>query len=471
MHNSIVVFKIIRGTPTSVAHPKVHSGFEGGSTSDDELTQNKPVPEESEEEEEEEKVPADRDFVNHDDNETEESEEEELDMEKMIEMQDALIDDSVSEDADEEYSPEDEMDDAINDDVDLDDEEFEDEEEEEEKEEPDTHQMERIINFKPSKKKVQFKTDTERENLRSHADNKSGKVYGKIVYIVDNPQFHRKFVVTLKKNTYNGIIYRAYPIEKQLLPFELITFSPDNSNNVDSYYLAEYLYWPPQSRFPYGHIIEEIGNAGLVEVETEALLRNYNVYNKDFSPESYDYLKKFEDHLDPITGHFIPTEEDRKQREDLTKEIVITCDPKTARDLDDALSIKQVENDVYEIGVHIADVGHFVEENSPLDEEARLRTTSVYLVQRAIPMLPHLLSQNLCSLNPGVEKFTFSCFFYVKEDGTVLYDRPPRIVKSIIKCCVRFDYDMMQEVIEGKITDEKDLPVEFYPGSFNDFRF
>jgi exoribonuclease R len=120
--------------------------------------------------------------------------------------------------------------------------------------------------------------------------------------------------------------------------------------------------------------------------------------------------------------------------------------------------------------VHIADVSHFVQEKTPLDEEARLRTTTVYLVHKAIPMLPHLLCQNLCSLNPGLERLTFSCFFYVSADGTVLEDRAPRITKSIIKTCIRFDYDLLQEVFDGKITDEKDLPVLFYPSN-NDLSF
>jgi exoribonuclease R len=121
---------------------------------------------------------------------------------------------------------------------------------------------------------------------------------------VDNPQLGRKFVATLRKNFRSGLVYKGVPIEKQLSQFDLVSYSPENSHNVNSYYLAEYLYWPTTSRFPYGHIVEEIGklellrlnlgDAGLVEVETEALLRNYQVYNKDFGEETYDYLKELE---------------------------------------------------------------------------------------------------------------------------------------------------------------------------------
>jgi exoribonuclease R len=98
-------------------------------------------------------------------------------------------------------------------------------------------------------------------------------------------------------------------------------------------------------------------------------------------------------------------------RKDLTNEIICTIDPETARDLDDALSIKHLKDDIYEVGVHIADVSYFVDENTILDKEARLRTTSVYLVHRVIPMLPRLLCEKLCSLNPGVDRLTFSVFF------------------------------------------------------------
>lgn len=123
--------------------------------------------------------------------------------------------------------------------------------------------------------------------------------------------------------------------------------------------------------------------------------------------------------------------------------MIYTIDPVTARDLDDALSVKFVKDDIYEIGVHIADVSYFVEESSPLDNEARLRTTSVYLVHRVIPMLPRLLCENLCSLNPGVERLAFSVFFYMKESGEILWKEPIRFGKSIIKSCMKFSYDLV----------------------------
>jgi DIS3-like exonuclease 2 len=105
------------------------------------------------------------------------------------------------------------------------------------------------------------------------------------------------------------------------------------------------------------------------------------------------------------------------------------------------LSIKKIGNDLYEVGVHIADVSYFVDENTPLDKEAQLRTTSVYMVHRVLPMLPRLLCENLCSLNPSVERLAVSVYFKMNTDGDVLWKEPIRIGRSIIKSCCKFSYD------------------------------
>jgi len=110
-------------------------------------------------------------------------------------------------------------------------------------------------------------------------------------------------------------------------------------------------------------------------------------------------------------------------------------------------------------------VSHFVKEGTAVDDDARLRTTSVYLVQKVIPMLPRLLCENLCSLNPSVERLTFSVFFWVKEDGTLVDTQPPRITKSIIKTCAKLNYDIVQDLIDGKISSAKDLPITYLPGN------
>jgi len=116
-----------------------------------------------------------------------------------------------------------------------------------------------------------------------------------------------------------------------------------------------------------------------------------------------------------------------------------------------------VEEGIYEVGVHIADVSHFVQPGSLVDKEAQLRTTSVYLVHRVIPMLPRLLCENLCSLNPGVERLAFSVFFYITKDGKVLWERKIRKHKTIIKSCAKFSYDIVNKMIDGEVKSIEEI--------------
>lgn len=168
-----------------------------------------------------------------------------------------------------------------------------------------------------------------------------------------------------------------------------------------------------------------MGVQGNIDVECEAILTENSVYDNDFSDKCKEEMKAF-------THDSIAKE--RVKRMDLTKEYICSIDPVTARDLDDALSINDLGNGIYEIGVHIADVSHFVLPNSEVDKEAILRTTSVYLVHKVIPMLPRILCEELCSLNRDVERLAFSVFFKMTSEGEVLWDSF-RAAKSVIKSC------------------------------------
>lgn len=137
---------------------------------------------------------------------------------------------------------------------------------------------------------------------------------------------------------------------------------------------------------------------------------------------------------DPDKEWQIPPEETKK-RVDLRSKRIFTIDPITAKDLDDALSVDKISEGVYEIGVHIADVSFFVEENSQLDTEARLRCTSVYFVHEVIPMLPRLLCERLCSLNPAVDRLSYSVFFRMREDGTLVEDFKPVYQRTVELIC------------------------------------
>lgn len=208
---------------------------------------------------------------------------------------------------------------------------------------------------------------------------------------------------------------------------------------ADKLFVATIKRWPITSLHPFGSLVEELGTIGDLETETAALLKDCNFPTEDFPEAVLRCL--------PPTPWEIP-EREYTIRRDMREERVFTIDPETAKDLDDALSIKALEDGTYEVGVHIADVSYFVKPNTALDREARKRATTVYLVQRAVPMLPALLCEQLCSLVPGVERLTFSCFFIIDSDGNVL---KKQFERSVIKSCVKLAYDDAQRVIEGGV--------------------
>ncbi|KRX03593.1 Nucleic acid-binding, OB-fold [Pseudocohnilembus persalinus] len=293
------------------------------------------------------------------------------------------------------------------------------------------------------------------------------KLHAIVVSIEKNVCQDKTMIGYLKLNKYNELLFTS--LEKRLFQFRIEwdnkeiyeKVQADENYRDNTYFKGVYQGWPITQRLPVVKINDELGEKGNIEIECQALLQDNNVYVDDFSQECTDYLKSFDSQLNENNEYIIPDEE-RNKREDLTNTIICTIDPATARDLDDALSIKKLENGNYEVGVHIADVSYFVAENTILDEEARLRTTSVYLPHRVIPMLPRLLCENLCSLNPGVERLAFSCFFEMKEDGTLI-EKTARFSKSIIKSCVKFSYEIVQDMIENKINSVEDLPEQFKP--------
>jgi len=190
---------------------------------------------------------------------------------------------------------------------------------------------------------------------------------------------------------------------------------PDFVQNSEAYanklFVACIKRHPISSLHPFGTLVEELGPIGDIEVETSALLKDCNFPTEEFS----DNVLKC---LPPIP--WVIPEHELKTRKDLREERVFTIDPDSAKDLDDALSVKENEDGTYDIGVHIADVSFFVKPNTALDRDARKRATSVYLVQRCVPMLPPPLSEQLCSLLPGEDRLAFSVIFTMNREGKVL---------------------------------------------------
>lgn len=198
------------------------------------------------------------------------------------------------------------------------------------------------------------------------------------------------------------------PLATEQAPEDFI----DNADKyADRLFVASIKRWPITSLHPFGTLVEELGVIGDIEVETSALLKDCNFSAEDFSEAVVKCL--------PPTPWAIP-ERELSIRRDFRDHRVFTIDPETAKDLDDALHIKENEDGTYEVGVHIADVSYFVKANTALDREARKRATTVYLIQRAVPMLPHILSETLCSLNPGSDKLTFSVVFQMTKEGRII---------------------------------------------------
>jgi len=194
--------------------------------------------------------------------------------------------------------------------------------------------------------------------------------------------------------------------------------------------------WPEHSKNPFGEVTQVLGMPGNNDVEMQSILAEF-----DFPLSFPKYVEKAADEIPKI----IPKEEIAKRR-DFRSITTFTIDPLDAKDFDDALSIQKLASGNWEIGVHIADVSHYVEQNSTIDKEALNRGTSIYLVDRVIPMLPEILSNELCSLRPNEEKLCFSAVFEMDDHANILTQW---FGKTIINSDRRFTYEEVQEIIES----------------------
>ena len=201
--------------------------------------------------------------------------------------------------------------------------------------------------------------------------------------------------------------------------------------------------WPDKAKNPIGQVLDIFGKAGDNTTEMHAILAEFGL--------PYVYPQSVEKAADKIPAEI--SAEEIARREDFRKVTTFTIDPKDAKDFDDALSIRPLKDGLWEVGVHIADVTHYVKEGSIIDKEAEKRATSVYLVDRTIPMLPERLCNFICSLRPNEEKLAFSAIFDITEKGEV---RDSRIVHTVIESDRRFTYEEAQQIIETKEGDFKD---------------
>lgn len=200
--------------------------------------------------------------------------------------------------------------------------------------------------------------------------------------------------------------------------------------------VVKIIQWPSaDNKSIIGEVVDVLGKMGENDVEMHAILAQYGL--------PYKYPKHVEEAANRISGEI--TENDYKEREDFRSVTTFTIDPKDAKDFDDALSIKPLGKGLWEVGVHIADVSHYVTEGSVIDKEAVKRATSVYLVDRTIPMLPERLCNFICSLRPNEEKLAYSVVFDMDEEAKV---KRWRLVHTVIKSDRRFAYEEVQEILE-----------------------
>ena len=195
--------------------------------------------------------------------------------------------------------------------------------------------------------------------------------------------------------------------------------------------------WPDDAKNPIGQVIDVLGREGDNTTEMHAILAEYGL--------PYSYPENVEHAAEQIPAEI--SAEDLAEREDFRDVLTFTIDPKDAKDFDDALSIRRVNDGLWEVGVHIADVSHYVKEGSIIDKEAFKRATSVYLVDRTVPMLPERLCNFICSLRPDEEKLAYSVIFRIDDKGNV---RDSHIAHTVIRSNRRFTYEEVQDILEAR---------------------
>ena len=208
--------------------------------------------------------------------------------------------------------------------------------------------------------------------------------------------------------------------------------------------------WPITSLHPFGTLVEQLGEAGELKVETDALLRDNNFGPDDFS----DAVVKNVGHDDWSVAN--DGEEALANRRDFRDEKTFTIDPNGSKELDDALHLKDLGDGIYEIGVHVADVAHFVKANSLVDREAKKRGTGVYLMNRSVNMLPAKLSAEICCLQPGEERYTVSVVFKANAATGQVYEEDTWVGKSVIKSSGKLSYEEVDSVINGNAASSLD---------------
>ncbi|MCF8335021.1 MAG: ribonuclease R [Bacteroidales bacterium] len=278
----------------------------------------------------------------------------------------------------------------------------------------------------------------DRVRVRLFAYHKNKALEGEVVKILERAR--TQFVGTVSRSKNFAFLVTA----SRKVPYDIfipLKKSKDARNGQKA--IARITDWPEKVNNPFGEIVEVLGDPGNNEVEMHAILAEFDL--------PYDFSGKVKNAAENIPDH-IPDEEYNSRR-DFRNVCTFTIDPEDAKDFDDALSVRKLNNGMWEVGVHIADVTHYITPNTIIDQEAYERGTSVYLVDRVVPMLPEKLSNNVCSLRPNEEKLCFSAVFKM-DDKARVHDR--WFGKTIIKSNRRFNYQEAQEIIDHQREEYKE---------------
>ena len=280
--------------------------------------------------------------------------------------------------------------------------------------------------------------NNDRVRIAFYAKCKNREAEGEVVEILERANVN--FVGTLEiSNSYAFLITENRTLANDIfIPRDKLKGGKTGDKAV-----VKIIEWPDKAKNPIGQVIDILGVAGENTTEMHAILAEFGL--------PYVYPKAVEEAADKIPAEI--SEEEIAKREDFRNVTTFTIDPKDAKDFDDALSIRKIKDGLWEVGVHIADVSHYVKEGGIIDKEAEKRATSVYLVDRTIPMLPERLCNFICSLRPNEEKLAYSVIFDITDKGEV---KNSRVVHTVIKSDRRFTYEEAQNIIETKEGDYKE---------------
>lgn len=270
----------------------------------------------------------------------------------------------------------------------------------------------------------------DRVKVQLLAKRKRADTEGAVIEIVERAK--TRFVGTLDVEKHFAFLV----LDSKILANDIfIPMEELNGGKNGDKVVVEIVEWPAKANNPVGKVVDVLGKPGNNNTEMHAILAQYDL--------PYKYPERVEKAADLISGEI--TEKEIAKREDFRNVFTITIDPKDAKDFDDAISLRKLSPTLWEVGVHIADVTHYVKPGDIIDKEAESRATSIYLVDRTIPMLPEKLSNDLCSLRPHEDKLCFSAIFEINDKAEV---KKHRIVRTVIHSDVRLAYEEAQTIID-----------------------